>query len=98
MATRMRPIVVLAALMSAAWASRGAAQQTVIPTLQHETLDFELKSLRDKVTLYLGDPQELVRMNVRPQRTVKPRIEVTSQSEAVVRIIDSVLYDKRSTD
>jgi len=68
-------------------AASGRAQ-IMLPTRQHDTLDFELKSLRDDVTLYMGDPQELLLMDVDPKLTTLPRATYSGQANAVLQIID----------
>jgi hypothetical protein len=76
----------------------GAAAQIVIPTAAYETLDVELTSLRDDVTIYMGDPQELLMMSIRPRSGIEPRVEFTSQSQAVLRIRDPFLFRKTESD
>lgn len=68
-----------------------AQAQVIMPTRQHEMLDVELHSLSDAITLYMGDPQELLHMRYRPD-DVGPRIEYDSQDHAVLRIRDSYLF------
>jgi len=74
-----------------------AHSQIVMPSQLHETLDVELYSLRDEVTLYKGDPQELLRLRYRPD-DVEPRVEYTSQEHAVLRIRDSYLFQEKLPD
>jgi hypothetical protein len=75
----------------------GAGAQILLPSRPHDTLDFELKSLRDDVTLYMGDPQELLLMNVRPRLTSEPRVTYSGQANAVLQITDQDLIDARGT-
>lgn len=74
-----------------------ARSQIVMPSQLHETLDVELYSLRDEVTLYKGDPQELLRLRYRPD-DVEPRVEYASQEHAVLRIRDSYLFQENLPD
>jgi hypothetical protein len=71
----------------------GAQAQIVLPSQQHETLEVNLFSLNDEVTLYMGDPQELLHMRYRPD-DVEPRVEYASQARAVLRILDSYLFEE----
>lgn len=91
MTARGLPIAVIAALLTFASASRGFAQIS-LPSKAHETLSFEIVSLRDNITLYQGDPQQLLHMNVRPDR-FRPRVEYTSQAAAILRIRDLYIFD-----
>ena len=91
MSTRGFSIAALATSWMLLLASQVAAQIS-IPTKAHETLSFELQSLRDNITLFRGDPQLLLSMNVRPDR-FRPRVEYTSQAQAVLRIRDLYISD-----
>ncbi len=91
MLTRGFSIAAIATLLMLTLASQVAAQIS-IPTKAHETLRLELQSLRDNITLFKGDPQLLLTMNVRPDR-FRPRVEYTSQAQAVLRIRDLYVFD-----
>ena len=87
----VRSAMVLAALLVMSVSATSA--QVLIPNKPHETLDFELHAMRDKVTLYMGDPQELLRLWCRPVH-VKPRVEYTGQVHATLRIRDPQIFEK----
>jgi hypothetical protein len=72
-----------------------SSAQIRLPTRQHDTLDFQLKSLRDDITLYMGDPQELLLMYVRPPLTTQPRVTYSGQANAVLEILDRELIEAR---
>lgn len=86
MFTRAGSIVTIAALLLLASTSRVGAQ-IVVPTQAFENLSVVLESLRDDVTLYMGDPQQLLLMKVRPDR-FRPRVQYESQANAVLLVRD----------
>ena len=86
-----RPMALVACLLLSASAT---SAQVLIPNQPHETLELELHAMRDKVTLYMGDPQELLRLWCRPVH-VKPRVEYNSQARATLRIRDDQLFGKQ---
>ena len=81
-------MVMLAAL---ATASRVTAQIS-LPVKSYETLSVEVQSLRDNITLFRGDPQYLLHMEVRPNR-FKPRLDYLDQSDATLKIRDLYAVD-----
>jgi hypothetical protein len=89
--SQARRLALLALLLLAASSARA---QILIPIQPHETLELQLHSMRDQVTLYMGIPQELLRMDCRPAH-VEPRIEYTHQRNAVLRIRDQQLFQKQ---
>jgi hypothetical protein len=91
MSTRAHTTAAIATFLMLASASQVAAQIT-IPTRAHETLSLELKSLRDNITLYKGDPQQLLLMSVNPDR-FRPRVEYTSNANALLQIRDLYLFE-----
>ena len=91
MSTRALSIAAIATFLMLASASQVTAQIS-IPTKAHETLSVEIESLRDNITLFRGDPQQLLHMNVRPDR-FRPRVEYTSQAAAILRIRDLYVFD-----
>ena len=66
--------------------------QITLPAKSYETLKVELESLRDDITLYQGDPQQLLLMDVRPNR-FRPRIDYYDQTNATLRIRDLYAVD-----
>jgi hypothetical protein len=65
--------------------------EIVVPTQPHQTLEFELHCIRDTLTLYMGDPQELLRLECRPAHG-EPRVDYTSEEQAILRIRDQQLF------
>jgi hypothetical protein len=88
-----RSITIIGSALCLAFGVVGASAQIMVPSQQHEALDVEIHSLRDEVTLYMGDPQELLRMRYRPD-DIEPRIHYASQEHAVLRILDSYLFQE----
>ncbi|MFQ5599553.1 MAG: ATP-binding protein [Candidatus Krumholzibacteriia bacterium] len=61
----------------------------VLPREQYESLRVELHSVRDKVLLYHGDPQELLNLRIRPQTLVPPQVGLSQTLQATkLRILD----------
>lgn len=88
---RVLSLGVIAGLTTLATASCATAQITV-PARPYKTLKVELESLRDDITLYQGDPQQLLLMDVRPNR-FRPRIDYYDQTNATLRIRDLYAVD-----
>jgi hypothetical protein len=89
----MRPIRFgTIALLSILTAAANATAQIALPVKSYETLNFELESLRDDITLFRGDPQYLLQMEVRPNR-FRPRVDYFDQTDATVRIRDLYAVD-----
>jgi len=88
---RIFSLAVTSMLASLATAPCLLAQITV-PAKQYQTLKVELESLRDDITLYQGDPQQLLLMDVRPNR-FRPRIDYYDQTNATLRIRDLYAVD-----
>ena len=84
-----------ASIVLAAVAAANA--QIVLPTRQHDTLNVELRSLRDDVTLYMGDPQELLLMDVDPKLTILPRVTYSGAANATLLIHDQQWSEARAT-
>lgn len=72
-------------------ASTATRAEIVIPTRPHQTLELELHSIRDKLTLYMGDPPELLRLECRPAH-VDPRVDFMRGERATLRIRDQQLF------
>jgi hypothetical protein len=94
MLTRTGSIAALATMLLAS-VSEGQ-HEIVVPTKQHDTLDLELQSRHDNITMYFGDPQQLLLMDVRP-RGITPRVEYAGQAEAILRIRDADLLQGPSS-
>jgi hypothetical protein len=92
MFTRAGSITATAALILLFSASQSAAQ-IMVPTQAFENLSVVLESLRDDVILYMGDPQQLLLMKVRPDR-FRPRVQYESQTNAVLLIRDLYVANK----
>jgi hypothetical protein len=73
------------------------AAQISLPNKAYEALSLEVRSLRDNITLYRGDPQQLLLMNVRPDR-FRPRVDYVNQADALVRIRDLYVFDHPDFD
>jgi len=91
MFARAPSIATVATLLVLASASRVTAD-IAVPSQPHASLNLELQSLRDNITLYKGDPQHLLLMKVRPDR-FRPRVTYTGQSDAVLQIRDLYLFE-----
>jgi hypothetical protein len=70
----------------------GARAQSILANRMLESLTFELHSVRDEVHLYLGDPQELVRLQTHPG-TQLPRIELGPGPHPTLQIRDLSLFE-----
>ena len=66
--------------------------QIKLPVYSYETLSVQVQSLRDNITLFRGDPQNLLFMEVRPGR-FKPRVDYIDQADATLRIRDLYVFD-----
>jgi len=88
---RILSVGAVAVLATLATASCVKAQIS-LPVKTYEHLKVELQSLRDDITLYQGDPQHLLLMDVRPNR-FRPRIDYYSQADATLRIRDLYAVD-----
>jgi hypothetical protein len=89
----MRAILPGAVLLVASLATAShVAAQISLPVTSHETLSVEIESLRDDITLFRGDPQNLLRMEVRPNR-FRPRVDYIDQADATLRIRDLYAVD-----
>jgi hypothetical protein len=96
----VRRFVCVAALAacSASPPSRAAAQ-VLIPHQMHHTSTFELHSVNDDVQLYEGDPQLLLRIEVRPERSLPPKVEFSNSNQVVVlRVLDLSLFEPAVLD
>jgi hypothetical protein len=78
-------------LVSVAAASRATAQ-IALPVKSYETLSVQVQSLRDNVTLFRGDPQHLLLMEVRPNR-FRPQVDYFDQADATLKIRDLYAVD-----
>lgn len=78
-------------LASLATASRVSAQIR-LPVTSYATLSVEVQSLRDNITLFRGDPQYLLYMDVRPNR-FRPHVDYFDQSDATLKIRDQYAVD-----
>ncbi len=68
----------------------------VIPYKTLQSLTVELHSLRDTVTLYAGNPQQLLELTTHPE-DVFPRVELSPGQRATLSIRDQVLLDLPAT-
>lgn len=87
---RVVPVVV--ALCAGVSLARPAFAQYVIPTQTLQSLRVELHSLRDDVTLYLGEPKNFLEVQTRPEG-VYPNIQLSQGQNATLRIRDLALLD-----
>jgi len=78
-------------LASLATASRVVAQIS-LPVKSYETLSVEIQSLRDNISLFRGDPQNLLIMEVRPNR-FKPQVDYFHDAHATLKIRDLYAID-----
>src|SRR5262245_23630022 len=88
---RVLSVGTMAVLATLATASCVKAQIS-LPVKTYEHLKVELQSLRDDITLYQGDPQHLLLMDVNPDR-FRPRIDYYNQANATLRIRDRYAVD-----
>ena len=80
-------------------AARTAGAQALIPGQMHTSFVFELHSVQDDVLLYEGDPQFLLKADVRPANTLLPRIDFSNTNQAVVlRVRDLSLFEPAMVD
>jgi hypothetical protein len=70
----------------------GARAQTIFANRMLESLTLELHSVRDRVHLYIGDPQELLRLQTHPGTGV-PRVELGPGPHPTMQIRDLVLFE-----
>jgi hypothetical protein len=67
--------------------------KVLIPNQQHDKLTFELHTIADKVTFYIGDPQEFLALTAKPG-SIPPRVDFTNTARvAVLRILDQTLFE-----
>jgi hypothetical protein len=86
------PLIVLG--LGAA-APAGAQNIVVIPTQAHNTLTFEMHSVKDDVQLYLGDTQNLLKLELHPYGAFPPEVEFSNpHQEGMLRVIDLSLLEK----
>ena len=70
-----------------------AAAQVLIPNQHHRRLTFELHSIRDEITFYIGEPSEFLRLDTRPLG-IPPRVDFTPAAQsATLRVRDVALFD-----
>ena len=69
-----------------------AAAQFVLPYKTLQSLTVDLHSLRDDVTLYAGNPQQLLELQTHPE-DVYPRVELSPGQHPTLSIRDQVLLD-----
>lgn len=77
------------------WLAPASWGQFVLPYQTLESLRVELHSLRDEVTLYAGNPQQLLELHTRPEG-VYPHILLTPGLDPTLRIRDRALVDAPS--
>lgn len=71
----------------------------VIPTQAHNTLTFELHSVKDDVQLYVGDTQNLLKLELRPYGAFMPQVEFSNpRQEGILRVIDLSLLERPPED
>lgn len=82
--------------LALATASPAAAQNIlVIPIQAHNTLSFELHSVKDDVQLYLGDTQNLLKLELRPYASFMPIVEFSNpRQEGRLQVRDLSLFDR----
>jgi hypothetical protein len=67
----------------------------VIPTQAHNTLTFEMHSVKDDVQLYAGDMQNLLKLELRPYGDFPPQVEFSNpHQEGMLRVIDLSLLER----
>jgi len=89
-----RLFALLAALVVTALAP-GSARPSDIPNQVLQSFTFDLHSVDDDVDLYIGDPQSLFRMYLRPQASLPPNIEFSNTGQAgLLRVRDLSLFDE----
>jgi hypothetical protein len=77
----------------------GAQNILVIPTQAHNTLTFELHSVKDDVQMYLGDTQNLLKLELRPYGAFLPQVEFSNpRQEGTLRVIDLSLLEHPPAD
>jgi hypothetical protein len=84
----------LGAMVMLAWLATASCvtAQISLPVKSYETLNVQIQSLRDNITLFRGDPQHLLLMEVRPNR-FRPRVDYIDQADATLRIRDLYVFD-----
>jgi hypothetical protein len=85
------------AVMATLCAASRVAAQIALPVKSYQSLNVQIESLRDNITLYRGDPQHLLLMDVRPNR-FRPRVDYFDQSDAGLRIRDQYVVDHPDYD
>jgi hypothetical protein len=85
----------LLALALAAASPTAAQNLLVIPIQAHNTLSFELHSVKDDVQLYLGDTQNLLKLELRPYASFMPIVEFSNpRQEGRLQVRDLSLFDR----
>jgi hypothetical protein len=89
----LAPAFVAAGLGVAAPAT--AQNMLIVPIQAHNSLTFELHSVKDDVQLYQGDSQNLLKLELRPYHNFPPQVEFTNpRLEGTLRVIDLSLLEK----
>ena len=95
----MHRVVVMACALTLFAASQRAGAQALVPHQLHRSATIELHSVHDNVQLYEGDPQLLLRLDVRPQRSQLPRIDFSNTNQVLLlRIHDLDVFEPAVLD
>ena len=80
------------AMLATLATATGAIAQISLPVKSYETLSVDIQSLRDNITLFRGDPQNLLLMEVRPNR-FRPQVDYFHNANATLKIRDLYAVD-----
>lgn len=94
MSGRRRLRSVLPLLLLGCCAVAPARGQTIIANQMYKSLMFELRSVRDDVLLYVGDPQYVFQIEMRPHGSMAPKIDFQNAAQvATLRVRDLTLFE-----
>lgn len=76
-----------------------AKAQALIQHQMHRSATFEMHSVHDDVQLYEGEPQYLLRIDVRPERSLLPKVDFSNNNQVVVlRVRDLATFEPAERD
>ena len=89
-----RSLALCFAVLAPAWMA-GISHAYDIPNQVMQSFTFELHSVDDDIDLYIGDPQSLFLMYVRPQGSLRPNLEFSNTAQVgLLRVRDLSLFEE----
>ena len=89
-----RSLALCFAVLAPTWMA-GTSHAYDIPNQVMQSFTFELHSVDDDIDLYIGDPQSLFLMYVRPQGSLRPNLEFSNTAQVgLLRVRDLSLFEE----